>query len=130
MKVIVMKDHKIPCGCVPLSTIRKRERVEIVNKNGTSEDMRRLSDMGLCSGVEVEVIVPGSGSVPFLIGVSGSRIALEPSLANSLMVSRCNFARHGRHGNKFGKIRSFFCKKNTENGNCHGKKWQRLQEDK
>ncbi len=96
--------------CIPLSMIKTREKVEIVNKNGSSEDMRRLSDMGLCNGVEVEVIVPGNGNIPFLIGISGSRIALEPSLAEMLMVNRRHCGHH-RHRNG-GTMKSFFFGKN------------------
>ncbi|MCK4391568.1 ferrous iron transport protein A, partial [Candidatus Bipolaricaulota bacterium] len=56
---------------------------------------RRLRDMGLSLGSEIEVLVAGNRS-PVLIAAGETRLAIEPDLARRVQVCRFGRPRGGR----------------------------------
>ncbi|MFH1625867.1 MAG: FeoA domain-containing protein, partial [Pseudomonadota bacterium] len=70
---------------IPLTTVSPGERVQIEAFNGGGEMARRLTDMGLNLGTEVQVINKGNPG-PFLIAVRGARLGIGRGLANKIMV--------------------------------------------
>ena len=71
-------------GSMPLSMVAPGERVRIVHFNGGNQLRKRLSDMGVFIGQEVEVLNKGG---PIIVSVKGSRVALGKGFAQKVMVS-------------------------------------------
>ncbi|GEM_PF-92693 len=68
---------------MPLSMVCPGERVKVVAFHGGGQIRKRLQDMGLVAGEEVEVLNRGG---PVIVSVKGSRIALGMGLAQKVMV--------------------------------------------
>lgn len=76
-----MKDN-----IVPLIMLRSGNKAEIVeNKNYGRGMLRRMEDIGLNIGAEVEVVTAGNPG-PFLLSVKDQQIALGQGLANKILV--------------------------------------------
>jgi len=89
----------------PLTCISAGERARIVSLSGGTETERRLSDMGLALGSEVEVLV-GGGRSALLVAVGPNRMAIEPDLAVHIGVVPApshGRHRHGRHRRREGR---------------------------
>ena len=71
------------------------EKARIASVSGGAEIERRLSDMGLALGAEVEVLV-GGGRSTLLVAAGTSRMAIEPDLAMHIGVTRGDRCRGGR----------------------------------
>jgi len=59
---------------IPLATLRKSERGVIREVDGESKFVKRLCEMGLCHGAEVQMIHAGS---PCIVAVKDQRISLR-----------------------------------------------------
>ena len=70
---------------VRLSQAEAGERVIILQHSGGREIERRLLDMGLTRGAEVEVLSQNEG--PMVISCRGSRLALGKGLSEKIMVT-------------------------------------------
>jgi Fur family ferric uptake transcriptional regulator len=70
---------------VRLSRAEAGERVIILDHTGGREMARRLGDMGLTRGTEVEVLSQNEG--PMVISCRGSRLALGKGLSEKIMVT-------------------------------------------
>ncbi len=68
---------------LPLTMVSPGERVKIIDFNGGTQLRKRLSDMGISIGQEVEVLNRGG---PLIVSVKGSRVALGKGLAQKVMV--------------------------------------------
>jgi len=72
-------------SAVPLIEAEPGEQVVIVGYMGGNILEKRLNDMGLTRGVEIEVLNSNGG--PILISCRGSRLALGKGLSEKIMVS-------------------------------------------
>ena len=70
---------------VRLSQTEAGERVVILNHSGGDQVERRLLDMGLTRGTEVEVLSQNEG--PMVISCRGSRLALGKGLSENITVT-------------------------------------------
>ena len=70
---------------VPLCQAEKGECLVICGHSGGSELQRRLTDMGLRAGAEVEVLSNSSG--PVVVACGGARLALGRGMSEKVMVS-------------------------------------------
>lgn len=99
----------------PLSKAEKGERLIVCGCHGGDELQRRLVDMGLNPGVEIEVL--GCNEGPVVVACRGSRLALGRGMSDKIMVKPCRkeqglrgFGRHfgrkrmRRHSSWFGKV--------------------------
>jgi Fur family ferric uptake transcriptional regulator len=68
---------------IPLTMISPGERVTVAGFNGGMQIRKRLSDMGISIGQEIEVLNRGG---PVIVSIKGSRIALGKGLAHKIMV--------------------------------------------
>lgn len=66
-----------------LSTVSPGERVKVVDFNGGTQIRKRLTDMGISIGQQVEVLNRGG---PVIVSVKGSRLALGKGFAQKVMV--------------------------------------------
>lgn len=69
---------------LPLCHAEKGEKMKICGHIGGGDLQRRLSDMGLNSGAEVEVLSNGSG--PVIVACKGCRLALGRGMSEKVMV--------------------------------------------
>jgi Fur family ferric uptake transcriptional regulator len=69
---------------LPLTMVSPGEKVKITDFNGGTQLRKRLSDMGISIGQEVEVLNRGG---PVIVSVKGSRVALGKGLAQKVIVS-------------------------------------------
>ena len=72
-------------SAVPLCEAEKGERLMVCGCRGGEELQRRLTDMGLHSGVEIEVISGDSG--PVIVACGGCRLALGRGMSEKILVS-------------------------------------------
>ncbi|MBW2621439.1 MAG: transcriptional repressor [Deltaproteobacteria bacterium] len=79
---------------VRLSQAEAGERVVILHYNGGREMERRLVDMGLTRGTEVEVLSQNEG--PLVVSCRGSRLALGKGLSEKIMVIPSRQASDGK----------------------------------
>ena len=70
---------------MPLTMVSPGEKVKIKTFNGGRGMARRLMDMGLNVGMEIQVISKGNPG-PFLIAVRGTRLGIGHGVANKIMV--------------------------------------------
>ena len=70
---------------IPLSQAESGEKATIAGHMGGSEIERRLNDMGLNRGVEIEVLNINDG--PVLISCRGSRLALGKGISEKILIS-------------------------------------------
>lgn len=71
---------------IPLSEARVGERLVVCGHAGGSFLQRRLTDMGLNPGVEIEVLTHNGG--PMVVACRGFRLALGRGMSKKVMVSR------------------------------------------
>ena len=88
--VIQLRDETIPLALVP-----QGGRARIVSLSEEKDVERRLRDMGLSLGSEIEVLVAGNRS-PLLVAAGETRLAIEPDLAKQVRVRRFSGPRGGR----------------------------------
>jgi Fur family ferric uptake transcriptional regulator len=100
---------RVPGQAVPLTEAQAGEKLTVTRHAGGDDLTRRLTDLGLRPGAEVEVLGCGAGSV--VLACQGSRLALGQELCEKLMVEprkengRCR--PRFRHRMKHGRF-SFF----------------------
>lgn len=82
---------------IPLTQAEPGERVVVVEHAGGEGLARRLTDMGLTTGKEVEVLTRETG--PVVVSCGGSRLALGQGMCDKIMVQPL---RHGRGRKKRG----------------------------
>jgi len=70
---------------MPLSMVRTGEKVKLLAIHSGRGLQRRLADMGLVPGVELEVISNG-GHGPFIIAVKNTRLLLGRGMAHHIEV--------------------------------------------
>jgi len=70
---------------MPLTMVAMGNRVRLVSINGGRRLRARLAELGLVSGVEIDVI-SNSLHGPFILGVKGSRVVLGRGMAFKIMV--------------------------------------------
>ncbi|MCK4581647.1 MAG: ferrous iron transport protein A [Dehalococcoidia bacterium] len=80
---------------VPLAMVSPGEKARIVSLSEEKDVERRLRDMGLSLGSEIEVLVAGNRS-PLLLAAGETRLAIEPDLARQVRVRRFGGPRGGR----------------------------------
>ncbi len=88
--MIQLKNEVIPLALVPSGG-----RAKIVSLSEEKDVERRLRDMGLSLGSEIEVLVAGNRS-PLLVAAGETRLAIEPDLARQVWVLRLGRPRGGR----------------------------------
>jgi len=71
-------------GNLPLAMVSPGEKVKIIDFNGGTQLRKRLSDMGISIGQEIEVLKSGG---PLIVSVKGSRVALGKGLAQKVIVT-------------------------------------------
>jgi len=72
-------------------------RGKIVSVSGGAETQKRLTDIGLALGCEVEVLVTGR-RCPVLVAAGDTRVAIESELAQRVHIHPCHGGRHGGNG--------------------------------
>jgi Fur family ferric uptake transcriptional regulator len=72
---------------IPLCDAEKGERVLVMDHEGGEVIQRRLEDMGLNRGEEVEVLSNGSG--PVVVACRGARLALGRGMSEKVRVRPC-----------------------------------------
>lgn len=71
---------------IPLIMLRQGNKAEIVaNQSYGRGLLRRMEDLGLNIGAEIEVVTAGNPG-PFLLTVQEQQLALGQGLANKIMV--------------------------------------------
>ena len=80
---------------IPLALVSPGERARIVSLSEEKDVERRLRDMGLSLGSEIEVLVAGNRS-PLLVAAGETRLAIEPDLARRVWVRHFGGPRGGR----------------------------------
>lgn len=68
----------------PLSEIPRGRRVKLVEIEAGCRAARRLAEMGLTPGVELEVLQDSGG--PLLLAVRGARLAIGRGIAHKVLV--------------------------------------------
>lgn len=68
---------------IPLANLSKGCRGKVCQLMGCPEEVRRLEELGLRDGVEVEMIQNGC---PCIIGLAGCRLCFRPNDAMGVMV--------------------------------------------
>lgn len=68
---------------IPLVSLSKGCKAEVCQLLGCPEEIRRLEELGLRDGVEVEMIQSGC---PCIIGLAGSKLCFRPNDAMGVMV--------------------------------------------
>ncbi len=76
--------RKSQSGSMPLPMVAPGEKVRVSLFNGGEQIRKRLADMGIFIGQEVEVLNKGG---PIIVSVKGSRVALGHGLAQKVMVT-------------------------------------------
>lgn len=69
---------------MPLSMMQTGEEKKIVKINGKDETRQFLENLGFSSGSDVKVVSKNSGNL--IVQVRETRIALDSSMANRIMV--------------------------------------------
>jgi Fur family transcriptional regulator, ferric uptake regulator len=77
---------------VPLSEAQKGEHMIVCGFEGGEEFKRRLMDMGICEGTEIEVL--GDGGGPVVLACRGSRMALGRGMSEKIMVTPRAVSKH------------------------------------
>ena len=72
-------------------------RGRIISVSGGAETERRLTDVGLALGSEVEVLVTGR-RCPVLVAAGETRVAIESELAQCVHIHSFDKQEHGRNG--------------------------------
>jgi Fe2+ transport system protein FeoA len=80
---------------ISLALVPPGGRARIVSLSEEKDVERRLRDMGLSLGSEIEVLVASNRS-PVLIAAGETRLAIEPDLARRVQVRRFGRLRGGR----------------------------------
>lgn len=75
----------------PLSQTETGERVVVVGHGGGAEMARRLNEMGVTQGVELEVMNRNAG--PVLVSCRGCRLALGRGMSDKILVTTANGSR-------------------------------------
>lgn len=70
---------------IPLSMAIRGEKVRIIRISGGRGFVRRLTEMGLYPGVEIEIISDGNAG-PFIIGLGGLRFGIGFGMAKKIFV--------------------------------------------
>ncbi len=70
---------------IPLSMATQGEKVKIIKISGGRGFVRRITEMGLCPGAEVEV-VSNFGAGPLIIGLGGLRFGIGFGMAKKILV--------------------------------------------
>jgi len=70
---------------IPLSVAVRGEKVRIMRILGGRGFVRRLNEMGLYPGVEIEIISDGQAG-PFIIGLGGLRFGIGFGMAKKIFV--------------------------------------------
>jgi len=73
-------------GALPLYLLRDGDRAVVVAVHGGRGMQRRLADMGLAPGAEIEVCSEASSAGPVIVRLLGSRIAIGRGMAPRIMV--------------------------------------------
>ncbi len=71
-------------GTLPLSLVVPGQRVKLVEITAGHKLRHRLTELGLTSGVELEVVQDEGG--PLLLAVHDTRLALGRGMAHKIMV--------------------------------------------
>lgn len=79
----IMADHNSN-GKQPLSMTAPGQSVQLVNIDAGHKLRRRLTELGLTPGVELQVMQDQGG--PMLVAVRGTRLALGRGMAHKIMV--------------------------------------------
>ncbi len=69
---------------MPLSFMNVGDEFQIKNVGGSATVRRHLGDMGFVAGAEGRVVAEAGGSV--IVGIHGSRVALNGELARKILV--------------------------------------------
>lgn len=69
---------------MPLSMLNAGERKKVIKVNGKDETRRFLANLGFVEGSEVTVVSEMSGNL--IVNVKDSRVAIDRSMANRIMV--------------------------------------------
>lgn len=70
---------------IPLAMMRQGERARVLSISGGRGLVRRLTEMGLYPGVEIEII-SNSGAGPLIIGLGGSRFGIGFGMSKRIFV--------------------------------------------
>lgn len=70
---------------VPLAMMRQGERARVLSISGGKGLVRRLTEMGLYPGVEIEII-SGRQTGPIIIGLQGMRLGIGFGMAKRIFV--------------------------------------------
>lgn len=68
---------------IPLHLLSRGEVAEIGELVGLADDVHRLEELGLRSGVMVEMLQPGE---PCIVGLAGHRLCFRPNDALGILV--------------------------------------------
>jgi ferrous iron transport protein A len=68
---------------IPLAMMRQGERAKVLSISGGKGLVRRLTEMGLYPGVEIEII-SNMGAGPLIIGLGGSRLGIGFGIAKKI----------------------------------------------
>ena len=71
---------------IPLSTLKKGDKAEIVRMDATGEVRRRLLDMGVCKGVHIKVLRIAPLGNPMEIFLKGFNLSLRLEEAKHIYV--------------------------------------------
>jgi Fe2+ transport system protein FeoA len=69
------------CSCVPLSRVRRGDRVVVRHLEGT--DSQRLRELGFNESSEIRLVCSGGA---FIAQLKGSKICLSRSMADGILV--------------------------------------------
>jgi ferrous iron transport protein A len=70
---------------IPLSMARQGEKIKVLGISGGRGFVRRLTEMGLYPGVEIEIISDGHAG-PFIISLGGLRFGIGFGMAKRIFV--------------------------------------------
>jgi Fe2+ transport system protein FeoA len=71
-------------GILPLSMIAQGQRIRLVEITAGRRLRRRLTELGLTPGVEIEIVQDQGG--PLLLAVRDTRLALGRGMAHKIIV--------------------------------------------
>ncbi len=69
---------------MPLSMVREGEKCKVVKVTGKDETRRFLENLGFVEGSEVTVVSEISGNL--IVNIKDSRVAIDKSMANRIVV--------------------------------------------
>jgi len=80
-------ERALPGTSLPLGMLRDGDLATVVDVRGGRGLKRRMADMGLATGAQIEVVSDSASSGPVIVKVLDTRIAIGRGMSRHIMVT-------------------------------------------